>query len=144
MLAWIGCVLFKQVLFLIVSKVGCFSAHTQWICHCYEYYHLMCGAVWVSPGLFSSKLLCVFCPSPSEPGRRWLRSHPQQQVLCFQDCQQRQFLSLPYQWQESHIQRSGGFTPKPWYWPRPQQISDLTGNFEFFNLIFSSTFNYAF
>lgn len=78
---------------------------------------------------------CVFSappPPPSESGRRWLRSHPQQQILCFQDCQQRQFLSLLYQWQESHIQRSRGSAPQPRHRPGPQQISDLTGNADFF------------
>lgn len=115
------------------------------------------SALWVyhwCVGLFQFLLNCSAlsssvssAPPPSEPGRRWLRSHPQQQVLCFQDCQQRQFLSLPYQWQESHIQRSGDFTPKSWYWPRPQQISDPAGNFFYFFIfifILSSTSNSAY
>lgn len=113
-----------------------FFSHPQWNCQHYGYYHwcvelfeflLNCSAL-------SSSVSSA--PPPSEPGRRWLRSHPQQQVLCFQDCQQRQFLSLPYQRQESHIQRSGGFTPKSWYWPRPQQISDPAGNFFSFFFFF--------
>lgn len=76
---------------------------------------------------------CVFsAPPPSEPGRRWLRSDPQQQILCLQDCQQRQLLGLLYQWQEGHIQGGRGPAPQPWYWPGPQQIFNLTGNCVFF------------
>lgn len=83
---------------------------------------------------------CVFsAPPPSESGRRWLRSRPQQQILCFQDCQQRQFLSLLYQWQESHVQRSGAFAAQPWHRPGPQQISDLAGTGEF-SFLFSFYF----
>lgn len=97
----------------------------------------MCGAGGVFPGLYWSKLLSVSCaPPPSEPGRRWIRSHPQQQVLCFQNCQQRQFLSLQYQWKESYIQRCGGSIAKSWHWPRPQQIPDLTGNWLLFFFFF--------
>lgn len=132
-LAQICCGLFKQAFFWIVFNVECFSLTTlsgfvsimSIIIWCVELFEFLLNCSSLSCSVSSA-------PPPSEPGRRWLRSHPQQQVLCFQDCQQRQFLSLPYQRQESHIQRSGGFTPKPWYWPRPQQISDLTGNCNFF------------
>lgn len=110
----------------------------------------MCRVIWVASEWFELLLnwtalsSCVFsAPPPSEPGRRWLRSDSQQQILCLQNCQQRQFLSLLHQWQESHIQRSRCFTPEPWYWPGPQQVFDLTGNCGLYNTFLKISFSFT-
>lgn len=125
----------KRRLFLKFSVCSAYLVLSKWSSEHEKYFGFLLNC--------SALSCCVFsAPPPSESGRRWLRSHPQQQILCFQDCQQRQFLSLLYQWQESHVQRSGGFAAKPWHWPGPQQISDLAGNGEFslfFFLFFFST-----
>lgn len=111
-----------------MSCVLCLSQFSKWESEHVKYFEFLLNCSELSSCVFSAPLPSL---PPSESGRRWLRSHPQQQILCFQDCQQRQFLSLLYQWQESHIQGSWGFAPQPRHRPGSQQISDLTGNDEF-------------
>lgn len=114
------------------------SAFLSVLMQCSEWFELLLNWTALSSCVFSA-------PPPSEPGRRWLRSDPQQQILCLQDCTQRQLLRLLCQWQEGHVQGGRGSAPQPWHWPGPQQIFNLTGNCVFVPpLLFLNYFYFIF